>query len=265
MTTFKENIPGEANKVQEGKWYRIRYGKEEEYDQYKWSKEGNGIDNRVVDEEVIGTYNEAIYGKYLTIAANEDEVIDTDDSGADVMGHIVKPLALDEIVLEDYVFADADEDIENKDLSLWRFINVGDTAYVIQNKATGLFMRKDGNMRVSVSPMLFTQLVAGYGQNTFLGKTIEGKADSPMHLARNYNILTTWGSLGSDGVWSGMGTKDGRRACFFVEEVEDVASDYSFGDFKMRLTPGDIYGRCYPVSVTAKDPAQGTLWTISSI
>lgn len=266
MTTFKANIPEEANKVQEGKWYRIRYGKEAEYDQYKWSKEGNGVDNRIVDEEVIGMYNEEIYGKYVTVAHDEDEVIDTDENGADVMGHRVLPMSKEDVTLETYVYGDALEDIEDKDLALWRFINVGDSAYIIQNKATGLFMRQDGYMRVSVQPTLFNQLIAGYGQNAFIAKQFESGATwSPLHFARNYNILTLWGSLGSDGVWAGMGGKDGRRACFFVEEVEDVASDYSFGDFKISFTPGDIYGRCYPVPVTVKDANQGTVWTVNSM
>ena len=266
MASLEGNIPGEANKVQEGKWYRIRYGKEEEYDQYKWSKEGNGIDNRVVDEEVIGMYNEEIYGKYVTVAHDEDEVIDTDENGADVMGHRVLPMSREDVTLETYVYGDALEDIEDKDMALWRFINVGDSAYIIQNKATGLFMRQDGNMRVSVQPTLFNQLIAGYGQNAFIAKQFESGATwSPLHFARNYNILTLWGSLGSDGVWSGMGSKDGRRACFFVEEVEDVASDFAFGDFKISFTPGDIYGRCYPVPVTVKDANQGTVWTVNSM
>ncbi len=266
MTTFKANIPEEANKVQEGKWYRIRYGKEAEYDQYKWSKDGNGVDNRIVDEEVIGMYNEELYGKYVTVAHDEDEVIDTDENGADVMGHRVLPMSKEDVTLETYVYGDALEDIEDKDMALWRFINVGDSAYIIQNKATGLFMRQDGNMRVSVQPTLFNQLIAGYGQNAFIAKQFESGATwSPLHFARNYNILTLWGSLGSDGVWAGMGGKDGRRACFFVEEVEDVASDFAFGDFKISFTPGDIYGRCYPVPVTVKDANQGTVWTVNSM
>ena len=33
----------------------------------------------------------------------------------------------------------------------------------------------------------------------------------------------------------------------------------------MSLTPGDIYGRCYPVPVTLKTPDLATLWTIASI
>ena len=266
MDALDSNIPAEANKVQEGKWYRIRYGKEEEYEQYGWANDGNGVDNRVVDGEVIGMYNEALYGKYVTIAQDEDEVIDTDADGNDVNGHRVLPMAKEDVALEAYVYGDADEDIEDKDMSLWRFINVGDSAYVIQNKATGLFLRQDGYMRVSVQPTLFTQLIAGYGQNAFIAKQFESGAQwSPLHFARNYNILTLWGSLGSDGVWQGMGTKDGRRGCFFVEEVEDVAGDYAFGDFKMRFTPGDIYGRCYPVPVTLKDTNQGVAWTVNSL
>lgn len=269
MATFHTNIPEEANKVQEGKWYRIRYGTEAEYEQYGWPTDGNETEyfkTDVYGETEENTINESLFGKYLVPADLDEVVVGTNDDGTDRMGYRTVQKVKEEIYLENYVFADNDEDIEDKDLSLWRFINVGDTAYVIQNKATGLFMRKDGNMRLSISPTLFTQYISGYGQNSFIEKSLEkGAEGSPMHLARNYNILTTWGSKDGNGVWAGTGTRDGRRGCFFVEEAEDVASDYSFGDYTMSLTPGDTYGRCWPVPITVKDPTQGKLWTVNSI
>ena len=254
--------------VQEGKWYRIRYGTEDEYAQYGWPTDGNttdywNTDDHTNDDEYV--YNEAIFGKFLIPATWEDVTLGQNDNGDDVKGHRVIALTTEEIVADTYVFADADEDIEEKDLSMWRFIKVGD-GYAIQNKATGLFMQKNGDMRVSPSPSLFSQLAAGYGQNTFIESSLEnGTQGSPMHLARNYNILTTWGSKQSDGLWSGMGGYDGRRACFFVEEVGDVASDFTSADFKINFVPGDIYGRCFPVTITVKDPEQGELWTVNSL
>ena len=269
MATLHANIPEEANKVQEGKWYRIRYGTEAEYEQYGWPTDGNETEyfkTDVYGETEDNIINESLFGKYLVPADFDEVVVGTNDDGTDRMGYRTVQKVKEEIYLENYVFADNDEDIEDKDLSLWRFINVGDTAYVIQNKATGLFMRKDGNMRLSISPTLFTQYISGYGQNSFIEKSLEkGAEGSPMHLARNYNILTTWGSKDGNGVWAGTGTRDGRRGCFFVEEAEDVASDYSFGDYTMSLTPGDTYGRCWPVPITVKDPTQGKLWTVNSI
>ena len=254
--------------VQEGKWYRIRYGSENEYAQYGWPTEGN--DNEYWNASELGEteenmYNAALYGKYMIPATWEDVTLGQNDSGDDVNGHRVVVLPKEEIFVDRYVFAAADDAIEDKDLSLWRFIKVGD-GFAIQNKATGLFMQKNGDIRVCPSPTIFTQLAAGYGQNSFIGSKLDGgETIAPMHLARNYNILTTWGSLQDDGVWQGMGGKDGRRACFFVEEVEDVAADFACEDFQINFAPGDIYGRCFPVAITVKDPSQGELWTVNSV
>ena len=228
-----------AIKVEEGKWYRIRFGSEEEYEANGWPSGGCEEET----DDAGNVTNEAIFGKYLVVA---------DFENADGQKSVIQ-IAPDEVAIENYVFADADDDIVDKDLSLWRFINVGDSAYVIQNKATGLFMRSSDNMRISAMPTLFTQFIAGDGQNGFLTKNLKGDQGSPMHLARNYNILCTWGSLGSDGVWQGMGNKDGRRACFFVEEAEAVANDYDGTAFNMSATPGTVRTYCFPVAIQADE------------
>ena len=253
--------------VKEGKWYRIRYGTEEEYTQYSWANTDNDAtyyNASELGETEENMEDEALFGKYMVIATDEDVVIGYNDNG-EVNGHRIVQLAKEDVTVGAYIYCDADEDIEDKDMSMWRFIKVGD-GYAIQNKATGLFMFKDGYMRASLVPTIFTHLAAGYGQNSFIEHKLEtGDEGSPMHLARYYNILTTWGSMQSDGVWSGMGGYDGRRACFFVEEVGDVAADFTSADCKMAFTPGDIYGRCFPVPLTVKDPEQGTLWTVSNL
>lgn len=267
MTSAAESVDEAFIPVKEGKWYRIRYGTEEEYAQYSWANTGNEAtyyNSAELGETEENMEDEALFGKYMVPATDEDVVIGYNDDG-EVNGHRIVPLAKEDITVGAYIYCDADEDIEDKDLSMWRFIKVGD-GYAIQNKATGLFMFKDGYMHVSLVPTIFTHLAAGYGQNSFIEHKLEtGEEGSPMHLARYYNILTTWGSMQGDGVWSGMGSYDGRRACFFVEEVGDVAPDYTSADCKMAFTPGDIYGRCFPVPLTVKDPEQGTLWTVSNL
>ena len=243
-----EAIEPAAIPIQTGKWYRLRFGKEEEYEQYGWPTAGDDIDNRIVDEEVVGMYNEALFGKYVTVANFEEEQIDTDDNGNPVNGHRVVPIEkedIDDICIDHYLFVDDDEDIIEKDLSLFRFISVGDSAFAIQNKATGLFFTNpNGDIRLSVHPTLFMQHIAGYGQNAFFSKRLNGEETSPLHVARNYNILSAWG-----GVRNGYGNSDGRRGCFFVEEVEDVAPDYAPVDFKINMKLGALHGFCYPMEI----------------
>ena len=98
--------------------------------------------------------DEALFGKYMVIATDEDVVIGYNDNG-EVNGHRIVQLAKEDVTVGAYIYCDADEDIEDKDLSTWRFIKVGD-GYAIQNKATGLFMFKDGYMRASLVPTIFT-------------------------------------------------------------------------------------------------------------
>ena len=250
------------NKVKEGKWYRLRFGTEAEYDLYKWSKSGNAanyeIDN--TDEEnpdTLGMYNAGNYGKYIAVAKRENVVIEKAD-GTEATGNLIVPIAKEDVMLDKSIFGIDLEKLTDPDMALWRFVNVGDSAYAIQNKATGLFIH-DG-VYLSVQPGLFTQHPSGYGQNAFFNKSIEGNDASPLHLAQSQTVLCAWG----DNTSAGWTDADGRRGSFFVEEAEDVAADYAFGDFKMSFTPGDIYGRCYPVPVTLKSD-NVKLWTVSKV
>lgn len=265
MQSLDDNIPEEANKVKEGKWYRIRFGTEAEFDQYGWTKTDNEAYWRTIDGEQIGDVpiHEENFGKYLTVAKWVAQEIDTDDEGNPVNAAVITPVPLDEVTEGTYIYGDALADIENPDMALFRFVNVGDTAYAIQNKATGLFLTRPttgGDVRLGIYPALYEQKIVGWGQNSFFAKSVQGTTLPPMHLARNYNVLTQWG-----GATSGWGEYDSHRGAFYVEEVEDVASSYSFGDFKIKFVPGDIYGRCYAVPVTVKDPTQGELWTVEGL
>lgn len=243
-TKFIETLQAQAEafdnaviKVQPGKWYRFRYGTEEEYEDHEWPTTGN--DDEINDDGVL--LNEALFGKYVVVADfTSTEGVNT-----------VEPIDVDDVNMNNYVFLDADEDIDNKDLSLFRFINVGDSAYVIQNKATGLFLLRteaDRFIRLHAAPSLFTQGTAGYGQNYFSIKNLEGTGMEALHAARNYNILQTW---------SGWGDSDSRRGCFFVEEVEDVAADYDGTAFKIAAKPGTVSTYCFPVTVAGEEGMYG--------
>ena len=230
-----------VNLVKPGKWYRFRYGTEEEYEEHGWPTTGNGED---YDEEAGVVRDEALYGKYVVVAdfTEEDNVrtVESVDAG--------------DVTLYNYIFLDEEADIEDKDLALFRFISVGDSAYVIQNKATGLFLLRPDNerfMRLSASPSLFTQGIAGWGQNYFSIKNLDNKGLEALHAASRYNILQTW---------SGWGDTDGRRGCFFVEEAEDVAADYDGTAFQIAAKPGTVTSFCFPVSIKGED----NMYTVNS-
>ena len=247
-------------KVKTGKWYRLRFGTEAEYDKYGWSKNGNFPNYWVVDEDTLGVYNYGLFGKYIAVAKREEVVLGQNDNMEDVMGNVIEPIAKEDIIIDKSIFGIDLDKLTDPDMALWRFVSVGDSAYAIQNKATGLYIHN--GVYLSAQPGLFTQHPSGYGQNAFFNKSVEGNGKSPMHLAQSQSVLCAWGNE----TGSGWTDSDGRRGSFFVEEVEDVAAGYpTSGEYKMSLTPGDIYGRCYPVPVTLKTPDLATLWTIASI
>ena len=64
-------------------------------------------------------------------------------------------------------FTTLDEIGEDNDAALFRFISVGDTAYIMQNKATGLFIScaaaNNNNVTLGLNPTLFKIGVTGKG------------------------------------------------------------------------------------------------------
>ena len=276
LASFKSQLTtlDEApNKIKEGKWYRIRFGSEEEFEKYGWDKGGNLANWRVVEEDTIGDIpvNETILGKYLTVAVRGLEQIDTNDDGTPYNANVVLPITKETAYEGAYIYGDDLADLEDPDMALFRFVNInaingditGDTIYAIQNKATGLFFTRPttgGDVRLGIYPALYQQKVIGWGQNSFFSKSIQNTTLPPMHLAQSLNVLTQWG-----GNTSGWGEYDNHRGAFYVEEVADVDANYSYGDFKMKFMPGDIYSRCYAVPVTFKNAEQAQLWGVASV
>jgi len=259
-----KSIDATPNAVKTGKWYRLRFGTEEEYAKYNWSATGNGpnywVDNSDPEyPDTLGMYNAGIFGKYIAVAKRQNEVLGLNDNQEEVNGSIIVPLAKEDVFAGQSIHGIDLAELEDQDMALFRFVNIGDSAYAIQNKATGLFISNGGSL--DVQPGLFTQHPSGYGQNAFFNKTILGTDKAPLHLAQSQSVLCAWGNNSGSG-WTDA---DGRRGSFFVEEVADVAPDYAFGDFQMSLIPGDIYGRCFPVSVTLKNDDEVELWTINNI
>ena len=254
-----EGIKGAANPIQGGKWYHIRFGTEEEYNKYGWNKNGNETQFRTVNGETTETVvNESLFGKYLTIA--KLNVVADEDEGGTFNCNVISPITKDEVSLEHRIYCDDLEDISNPDLALWRFIPVGDNEFYIQNKATGLYLQKkiDNNdgILVSLHPSIFSQEVAGYGQNALFIKTLHGEQQNPMHFARNTNIAITYGNWGDS---------DGRRGSFFIEGVEDVASGYAQNTSNMAVWDGAMVAHCYPASIQATEISQGIMYTVSSV
>ena len=246
LQALSGDILASANKIQEGKWYRIHFGSKETFEANEWDIENN--DDQIVAEEYV--INESLWDKYITVAKRTTEEVtyyeEVDDGNGGTTSeerkatkNLVTPYDEDEVIARGAaLYFDADGDIEDKDLSLFRFINVGDSAYALQNKATGLFLRAE-NTTLDVIPSLFNVSAIGYGQNLIAASNIiTGKSQSNLHFQRAQNRVVTYGE-----------NTVGSRSALYIEEVEDVASDYDGTDFFMELKTGSMHAFCFPVDL----------------
>lgn len=244
-----ENIFASANSVQEGKWYKIRFASLEDFETHEWDKiAGNGTQN---NNGVVT--NESMFGKYVTVSYIEND----QDNIAHVQPWVTQDV--DKFGLHANLYFDDIDDIEDEDLSMFRFINVGDTAYIMQNKATGLFLKSGttGATILSPHPSLYNTRALGYGLNAITAESITGEVQNYLHGQVSQNVLVTWGP--------GFTPYLGSRSSLYIEEVEPVAGDYEGNEFFITMTPGEIVPLCFPVEVSVKDGENATMWSVSSV
>lgn len=130
----------------------------------------------------------------------------------------------------------------NADMAKWRFVNMGDTAYAIQNKATGLYIgrKTGGNAGLSITPVAFTVSEIGYATFIFDGKLLNGEATSPIHVQTNGQLLVFWDNYDL-----------GNGSCFDLEATVEPAGDETVTTSinLEQIINGKLYTKCYPVTI----------------
>ncbi|MBO4802233.1 MAG: discoidin domain-containing protein [Bacteroidaceae bacterium] len=230
-----------AISVQPGKWYRIRFGTEAEFEKGGWDLVAGSANVDANDVEI----DEALWGKYITCGDYEQG-----ENGE----NLVNIVDADQVRMGDNVFFDAAEDVSDKDEMLFRFVAVGDTAYILQNKATGFFLRAAGTsgfVRHSIHPSLFSVSPIGYGQNLIAARDLEGNKQNYLHAQKQYNVLVTWDAY-----------TPGSRSALYIEEAGDVEANYDGTEFTMDMKTGQLYTMCYPVSLSIEEE-DGVMYTVN--
>lgn len=228
LTEQMETVRAAANPVKTDTWYRIRFGTAEEFEAGGWDLvAGNSTDT-----------DDALWGKYVTVAKYADGAHDDIDLSDVRMGCRL------------YFFSD--DQISDADKALFRFVDCGEKGYLLQNKATGLFLKAagtSGGVTLSIIPSFFSASALGYGQNLIAAKDMEGNAQSYLHAQVSQNTLVTYNAytLGS-------------RSGLYLEEVEDAAG-FDGSEFAMDIVPGRFYAFCYPVDLST---SEGRMLTVSS-
>ena len=137
-----------------------------------------------------------------------------------------------------FYFEDADFS-EGEDL--FRFIQATDSTYMIQNKATGLFLN---GTALSAHPTYYDVKAIGAGANIIGWTDLFGnRQQSYLHGQRDDNRLVTWNA-----------TTLGSNSMMMIEEVEAVAEEPAT-EYVQKLWPGMVYTYTYPVDVTVTEGA----------
>lgn len=263
------DILASANKIEEGKWYRIHFGSKETFEANEWDIDNNEATTVEDIHENAYVTNEALWDKFVTVAKHDAEKINIEvahepteqdpstSKEQEVTLNKVVPYAEDEDILRGaQLYFDAIGDIKDPDCSLFRFVNVGDTAYVIQNKATGLYLRATNPVSLDITPSLFNVSAIGYGQNLIAAQNLTtGASQNNLHFQRNNNAVVTYGESAA-----------GSRSGLYIQTMEDVAEDYDGSLFKMNVRPGEIYSYCYPVDMDIDaDDNDGKFYIVTAL
>ena len=232
-----------ANKVETGKWYRFNFATEETFEKFGWDKTGA----KAVEHEVAGvvTYP-ALFGKTLAIGKKFTDYVGFVNEYEENDTIAVNSVEEKEEWFEgDNLCFFEDADFSNGE-DLFRFIQVTDSSFMIQNKATGLFLRAGYPVQLSAVPSYFSVQAMGAGANLIASANVLGGDEqgySYLHAERPTSTLTTWDN-----------NRLGSNSMIFIEEVEPVTEEPST-QYRAKLWPGQVYAYTYPVDVTISDGA----------
>ncbi|MEE0984774.1 MAG: T9SS type A sorting domain-containing protein [Bacteroidaceae bacterium] len=230
-----------ANKIETGKWYRFSFPTEEMFDTYGWGKANIGA---TINNYEIETAS-ALFGKTLAVGKTLTTYVPyiTDEGNEDtVTVHSVE--TTEEWFNGDNLGFFEEEFTEGEDL--FQFIQATDSSYIIQNKATGLFVRGGRPMTLSAIPSYFSSNQAlGAGGNAIAYTNVLGEAESAhvyMHAEQQTQLLTAWQD------------KSALKSMMMIEEVEAV-TEAPATEYTTKLWPGKVYTYTMPVDVKVLDGA----------
>ena len=239
-----DGVFASANKVETGKWYRFSFPTEEMFDNYGWNKDGI---KAAVNAHEIETAP-ALFGK--TIAVGKGLTTYATYKNAET-GNVDTVAVRSVEATEEWFEGDNLCFFEDADFSegedLFQFIQATDSSYMIQNKATGLFIRAGHPMTLSAVPSYFKANQAiGAGGNLIAYTDVLGKTDGAhvyMHAELASNYLTKWET-----------NTVGSKSMIMIEEVEAVA-EAPATEYTAKMWPGKVYTYTYPVDVTVTEGA----------
>ena len=239
-----ENVYNNANPIETGKWYRIKFPTEEMYEEYNWDKTGaQSVMNTTADVQT----SPELFGKKLATGLSVTTYADYVDADGNPQLATQYNVEMTEESFEGdgLFFFDSEEEFENGE-DLFRFIETSDSTFMLQNKATGLFLRSGYPVTLSAIPSYFQHYAIGAGANLLRASSVVG-ANEPgylyLHAQRADNRLTTWAS-----------TNLASNSMLMIEEAEAVEEAPATA-YTTKLWPGKVYTYTMPVDVKVGEGA----------
>ncbi len=122
--------------------------------------------------------------------------------------------------------------ITDMDYATWRFIQVNDTSYAIQNKATGLFVScaavreniYSNSASLSLNPNFFTLREIGYGSFILDAYNVNGEYLYPLHAQTLGQKVVYWNNCNLDG-----------GSCWDIYTTDCTESGVLVGDYEFPI------------------------------
>ena len=221
------DIMSSANPVQANKWYAIRFASEDMYDQYGWQK-SNAVNAKLGD----------LYGNYVSAADVEED------------GESMSLPSIDEIPRGQALRFVSDQIIDSWDQVAFRFVALGDSAYVLQHKS-GLYV-SGANAGTAISlgltPAIFDVKAAGLGKVLIHARNLKGEeyGNKPvyLHAQNSGHSLVTW-----------TATEVSSNSALYISEIaEEELNTTEISDGVLEaVKPNSMRIWCYPVGFSVSN------------
>jgi hypothetical protein len=122
LKAMQKSVMEQANGVKTDKWYRIMYPTEEMFDAYGYAKDGGDNCSDLTPED-----QKTMWGTYVTTAQLvSEEVTDYDEDGEEITitNSWLEPIGGEDLRESDRLFFMNDDAIEDKDASMFRFVEL---------------------------------------------------------------------------------------------------------------------------------------------
>ncbi len=239
-----------ANKVKTGVWYQFAFPSEAMFDEFGWDKVAGEktvtkAENTNTGVDIVRC--EGIFDKVIAAGRGITNYTFEANGKIDTVTQYTARIIPDADYYEDqnmFFFSRGEAALIEDGANLFRFIEATDSSYIIQNQATGLFLRGGHPCTLSPIPTYWSTKALGAGGNLISFTDVLGNTTSNhknLHGQNSDRRLVCWEA-----------NTVGSRSMILIEEVEAVTEEPAT-EYMKEIWPGKVYAMTMPVDVTLVD------------